>query len=560
PSGQPGAEGEGQTGPSGKSPHDQWYFAHANEMVHGIVKAPTLDLANRELIESHIHAEWLAAVRLKLASSIKESLDLYAEDYPVREEVMRACTDTAASERARIAAQELVRNVNASLDNEKDRYEPSFVDSVVDDAHEKFDRAFDRWRSLYRSTLEQLAKAHAIINNHAASRPERDNAQRLYNDAKRQLDVLLSPSASFNTDFYIYRYLASQGFLPGYSFPRLPLMAWIPARKSVAGKEEGGTMVSRPRFLGISEFGPRSLIYHDGKMYRVVKAKLGAGTRHELGAGIQLATKTVKVCPECGYGHLNREGDAEALQEVCEYCHASLPASSNIHNLYRVETVETTMVERITIKDEERQCQGYDLQTIFRLDYDDAGSLKLVKRNVSLDGQVIAELTYAPSATIWRINKGWKRRKDYSVLGFYINPITGAWTKEGAEDEDGMPPGADNGVQPNVPNQRIVPFVEDVLNILILRPKSELPEEAMATVQAALSRGIMQTYQIEEAELATEPLPSSDSRKAILFYEAAEGSAGVLSRLANAPHDMALVAKTALQIMHYDVDPARVSD
>ena len=31
-----------------------------------------------------------------------------------------------------------------------------------------------------------------------------------------------------NSDFYTYRYLASQGFLPGYNFPRLPLMAWIP--------------------------------------------------------------------------------------------------------------------------------------------------------------------------------------------------------------------------------------------------------------------------------------------------------------------------------------------
>ena len=33
------------------------------------------------------------------------------------------------------------------------------------------------------------------------------------------------------TDFYSYRYLASEGFLPGYSFPRLPLAAYIPARR-----------------------------------------------------------------------------------------------------------------------------------------------------------------------------------------------------------------------------------------------------------------------------------------------------------------------------------------
>ena len=32
------------------------------------------------------------------------------------------------------------------------------------------------------------------------------------------------------SDFYTYRYLATEGFLPGYNFPRLPLYAFVPAR------------------------------------------------------------------------------------------------------------------------------------------------------------------------------------------------------------------------------------------------------------------------------------------------------------------------------------------
>ena len=35
-------------------------------------------------------------------------------------------------------------------------------------------------------------------------------------------------SANGHSDFYSYRYFASEGFLPGYSFPRLPLAAYIP--------------------------------------------------------------------------------------------------------------------------------------------------------------------------------------------------------------------------------------------------------------------------------------------------------------------------------------------
>lgn len=102
-----------------------------------------------------------------------------------------------------------------------------------------------------------------------------------------------------------------------------------------------------------------------------------------------------------------------------------------------------------------------------------------------------------------------------------------------------------------MPNQRIVPFVEDHRNLLILAPVHELPLEAMATLQAALKRGIEMTFQIEESELVAEPLPKLDARRALLFYEAAEGGAGVLTRLANDSASLALVAQNALRLLHH---------
>ena len=41
-------------------------------MVHGLVKAPTLDITNKDLIESHLHAIWLSVMRLDLDKSIIE--------------------------------------------------------------------------------------------------------------------------------------------------------------------------------------------------------------------------------------------------------------------------------------------------------------------------------------------------------------------------------------------------------------------------------------------------------------------------------------------------------
>ena len=79
----------------------------------------------------------------------------------------------------------------------------------------------------------------------------------------------------------------------------------------------------------------------------------------------------------------------------------------------------------------------------------------------------------------------------------------------------------------------------------------------MATLQHALARGIGLVFQLEEGEVLTEPVPSRDSRRAILAYEATEGGAGVLGRLTTEPQALARVAKTALDLMHYqNIDPA----
>lgn len=55
--------------------------------------------------------------------------------------------------------------------------------------------------------------------------------------------------------------------------------------------------------------------------------------------------------------------------------------------------------------------------------------------------------------------------------------------------------------------------------------------------------------------MVAEPLPKADERRALLFYEAAEGGAGVLTRLAGEPQSLAEVAGAALELMHYRRPP-----
>jgi hypothetical protein len=162
-------------------------------------------------------------------------------------------------------------------------------------------------------------------------------------------------------------------------------------------------------------------------------------------------------------------------------------------------------------------------------------------------------MQYANSANISRINKGLKRRRDITILGFNIDPRSGYWAKsEEEEDDSNTPPD-------QVAPVRIVPIVRDRKNALLLRMAN--PEEhslkAVATLQHALLRGIEVEFQLEEGEVLGEPLPSRDNRRAILAYEATEGGAGVLSQLIEDEEALRRVARTALTLMHYDnVDEA----
>jgi hypothetical protein len=74
----------------------------------------------------------------------------------------------------------------------------------------------------------------------------------------------------------------------------------------------------------------------------------------------------------------------------------------------------------------------------------------------------------------------------------------------------------------------------------------------MATLQHALARGLEIVFQLEEGEVQTEPVPGREQRRRILAYEATEGGAGVLGRLAIDRGALAQVARAALEMMHFD--------
>jgi hypothetical protein len=127
-------------------------------------------------------------------------------------------------------------------------------------------------------------------------------------------------------------------------FRAFPLWLRYLPEAFASGKEEEGAMIARPRCFGILEFGLNSIIYHEGRMYRVRKVKLNSA-QEQVSATAKLPTRTAKICPECGHGH------HDSSLERCVLCGAPLGPKTAVDNLYRIETVETTQTECISIDD-----------------------------------------------------------------------------------------------------------------------------------------------------------------------------------------------------------------
>jgi hypothetical protein len=487
-------------------------------MVAGIVRPPSLDLGNRDLILSHLHAVWIAEAGAPLDPSIPGVLDLTAEGLPISDDLAATIDDSALKPRAAVVVRRLLASVANHLGPEWSADLDAVAAKVVEEAPTQFRETFNRWRELYRGAQDQLNEANRRQNIPGLLGNERAAAKAEWNQAAEQIRMLEAGRDSGGSDFYTYRYLATEGFLPGYNFPRLPLYAFVPGSGAPGGR---ATFLQRARFLAIAEFGPRSLIYHEGRAFRVYKARLPASARED--GGQRLVTSIVWICDACGAGHTVNE------PERCHACDAPIAGVTPVKNTLRIENVETLPTERITANDEERQRQGFDIQTVFAWPRRD-GVLD-VKRAVAKDddGEILL-IDYAAGAEISRLNKGLRRRRDKNLFGFGINPATGRWEKAPEEEGEGTPD------PDRTPAQRVVPIVRDAKNAALFRlAGDELPEAALATVQHAISRGLDLVFQLEEGETLAEPVPERTNRRAILTFEATEGGAGVLNRLISTP-------------------------
>jgi hypothetical protein len=530
--------------------HDQYYFRRSERMVAGSVAPPRLDLANEDLVLSHLQGIWLAEAGLKLGRAIPEVIDIgYTEgsgrpapQLTVHSHIAAALRDQNVQARTISVA---YRVLGALLPEfaKTTWWDETWIEERVRVAGDRFDRAFDRWRGLFNSALHDQYVQNKRVLDHSLTERDRRFAVRRRDAAETQLLLLKNetPDAkSVLSDFNPYRYLASEGFLPGYSFPRLPLAAYIP---DSARRFGDGDYLQRPRFLAIREFGPGALIYHEGARYQVTRIQLPPGSTGEV------VTNEARRCGQCGYHH-----DPGERADNCQMC--GRPLGAPTRGLLHLDTVYTTRRERISSDEEERRRAGFRLVTSYR--FQDHG-VRLGRQDALLadPSGPIATVSYGDSATVRITNLGRTRAKPGEPDGFWLDPGDGRWMNErdanDASGDSSEMPVVDAEGNEKRQKRRVIPFVEDRRNILVLTLAAPREEPVVLSLMYALERGIEAAFELEDAELSSELLPPDDGpRERMLLTEAAEGGAGVLRRLQAEPDALAKAARYALSICHFD--------
>jgi superfamily II DNA or RNA helicase len=521
---------------SNYAPHDRHYFAKATEMVAGQVAAPRLDLGQRELLISHLNALFLAELGTdEFNASLADIIDTdNLGELPLRASVRAALIPTADT-RKRI--REIFEQVLATLP-EKDcqNYNGSWIEEQLDRVVNRLDAALDRWRNLYKLADKQLLDAQTVMSNpiYKDKSPELRQADRLERQAIKQRHLLrneVKGSHLSGSEFYPFRYLAAEGFLPGYNFTRLPIRTFLP-KGSLDGE-----FISRSRSVALREFGPRNIVYHNGAKYRIEQLQV---------ASIEQSLRSAKVSSGAGYF---MQGD-DYHRSVCPF--SGVPLDGDAKEDFKdvlVEMTETRAeeIERISCEEEERRSEGFLIDTYFTL----PGGLDTRQLATVRSGESdLLNVSYLPAAQLVHVNRKWRSAKE---IGFLVGMTYGKWQREAEQKPKKGMPVVDPATKE--PTHRIQLYTTITSDALYIEPIAALAldQAGVITLQYALKRAIEQVFQLEPNEIGVTLMGRHEKKPANIFlFENAEGSLGVLKQFVQDKDIFHRVVTMAAKLCRFD--------
>lgn len=517
-----------------RNSHENHYLSHPEKMVKGEVKAPRMELVNEELFRTHLHSTILSLCPIKeLSDGIKDLVDYSDINNITLKEEVRVALQLTPERKEQV--KEVFRQImnDSFLKNRMDSERPiwfteHWLDNILSCYEHDFDKALDRWRSLYKQAQTQIEEASIVINNriYGENSKEKRAAHIKQLRGENLRDMLLGVKQGKNNnenEFYPYRYLASEGFLPGYNFTKLPLRAQLQYKST---KLE---YLSRPKRLALSEFGPQNIIYNDGGKFRISRMEILS----------EIIPHRFIYNPKTGVVYKDEENATRHIDIITgeSFNGALIPGMCiEAQDMIAIET------EKITCQEEERSRKYYQTKTYFSSD--DPRTISECEL-LTFHGQHLANIRYIPSCRLTYILES---RNDNNGNGFAFDTKTGEWISN--ERLSRIQEKADNNPEEAERMKFVKLFTETTANAIYIQPLTALllkKQEAVRTFLYAFKQAIEDVFQIEGSEMGAE-IMGEGATPNILIYENAEGSLGVLSRFVHEPEAYRDVVQRAYDI------------
>ncbi len=519
-----------------RNSHENYYLNNPEKMVKGEVKAPRMELINEELFRTHFHSTILSVCPIpQLSEGIAELVD-YSDvnRITLRDEVRAFLVLTP--ERKQEIKQIFTKIVNDSflkgrLEEERPYwFTDSWMDNVLGNYEYDFNHALDRWRSLYKLAQTQIEEASIVINNriYGENSQEKKEAHMKQQRGENLRDMLLGKNQGKNreeNEFYPYRYMASEGFLPGYNFTKLPQRALLQY------KSDKVEYLSRAKRLALTEFGPQNIIYNNGGKFRVSRMQILS----------DVLPHKFFYNPKTGVVYKDMENTTHHTDIITG---ESLDGVAKLVKGYCIEAQDmiATETEKITCQEEERSRKYYQTKTFFASDNPAAISECEL---LSAEGNHLANVRYIPSCRLTYILES---KNEENGNGFALDTKTGDWIS--LERLHNIQQHADENPDEAGRTKLVKLFTETTANAIYIQPLDTLAladSDAVRTFLYAFKQAIEDVFQIEGSEMGAEVMGEGRIPN-ILVYENAEGSLGVLNRLVSEPDSYRDVVNRAYEI------------
>ena len=338
-------------------------------------------------------------------------------------------------------------------------------------------------------------------------------------------------------DFYIYRYLSAQGFLPNYGFPSSNITLSL---------SESENEIQRDNVIALSELAPGNTIYYQGAKYQVAYARPKVMNQKPV-------REYLLICPNCQNA---LRGETAKTAAACPKCQKPLTGEHPNPNAMQLPDMYAIRRLRITSDEEERMRLGYQTSTHYQ------ASDKIQEYDVTTDNDLTLKIQYEHNGQIIHLKQGHNqkprrrpRRRICSLLS--LQPMA-IWRRPNRRPHrlriklslpKKRPRRRHNqrhrtlhGGNPRCGNPKIPP------------PKNLKQDQIQAyylTLQEALLQGMQIALNLDESEIdgfitqeVTDP-----SRYDIILYETAGGGTGAIKALTTTPGFTNIIGK-ARELLH----------